>query len=338
MLMRRADMTDRPWAAVRREEVAVGDVVHPPRAAADLVGEALHRLRVQGVFYCRTEAAGAWAVDMPAFGECVAFHVAAAGDCWVRVDGAAPVHLRTGDLALVPHGRGHVLASDLAAPSLGRVDLLPQEYVTETYSVLRHDGDGPRQRLLCGVLTLDGPAARPLLELLPSVVHVPASAAPWAGRTLELMADELVHVRPGGEAVVTRLADVLVIQAVRAWLDAQDDASGWIGGLRDPWVGAALAAVHRDPAAPWTVGALAREAAMSRSAFAARFTQVVGVPAMRYVATWRMHVAADRLARGDGVAQAAAAAGYESPAAFSRAFTRATGRAPGSVRRGAVPV
>lgn len=310
-------------------------VATPPRPATDLVGEALHRLRVAGVFYCRTEAAGAWAVDMPAFGDCLTFHVVTEGESWVAVPGSAPVHLGVGDLALVPHGRGHVLASDLDAPSLGRVDHLPQEYVTETYSVLRHDGDGPRSGLVCGVLTLDGPAARPLLELLPAVVHVPASAAatPWLGRTLELMAAELRQVRPGGEAVVTRLADVLVIQAVRAWLDAQEPVTGWLGGLRDPYVGAALAAVHRDPAHPWTVATLAHEAAMSRSAFAARFTEVVGVPAMTYVATWRMHVAADRLARGDGVAQAADAAGYGSAAAFSRAFTRATGRAPGSVRR-----
>ncbi|UZN02009.1 AraC family transcriptional regulator [Cellulomonas sp. S1-8] len=308
-------------------------VVAPPRPAPDLVGEALHRLRVAGVFYCRTDAAGDWAVDMPAFGDCLTFHVVTQGECWVAVPGADPVHLHAGDLALVPHGRGHVLASDLDAPSLGRVDHLPQEYVTESYSILRHDGDGPRSGLVCGVLSVDGPAARPLLDLLPAVVHVPESSAPWVGRTLELMAAELTHVRPGGEAVLTRLADVLVIQAVRAWLDAQEPVTGWIGGLRDPYVGAALAAVHRDPAHPWTVAGLAREAAMSRSAFSARFTEVVGVPAMRYVAAWRMHVAADRLAQGDGVAQAATAAGYESAAAFSRAFTRETGRAPGSVRR-----
>ena len=307
-------------------------LVVPPRAAPDPVGEALHRLRVAGVFYCRTEAAGPWAVDMPAFGDCLTFHVVTQGESWVAVPGAEPVRLGSGDLALVPHGRGHVLAGDLSAPSLGRVDRLPQEYVTESYSVLRHDGDGPRTTLVCGVLSVDGPAARPLLELLPAVVHVPASSGTWVGRTLGLMAAELEHVRPGGEAVLTRLADVLVIQAVRAWLDAQEPVTGWIGGLRDPYVGAALAAVHRDPARPWTVAGLAREAAMSRSAFAARFTQVVGVPAMRYVATWRMHVAADRLARGDGVAQAAAAAGYGSAAAFSRAFARETGGPPGRVR------
>lgn len=155
-------------------------------------------------------------------------------------------------------------------------------------------------------------------------------------RTLELMTAELAHLRPGGEAVLTRLADVVVIQAVRACLDAQDPATGWLGGLRDPYVGAALAAVHRDPAHPWTIAALARVSAMSRSAFAARFTQVVGVPAMQYVTSWRMRVATDRLARGEALALVAAAVGYGSTAGFSRTFARVTGRSPGSVRRAGV--
>lgn len=202
--------------------------------------------------------------------------------------------------------------------------------------MLRHDGDGPRVSLLCGVLSVDGPAARPLLDLLPAVVAVPGESAPWVRRTLELMTAELAHLRPGGEAVLTRLADVVVIQAVRACLDAQDPATGWLGGLRDPYVGAALAAVHRDPAHPWTIAALARVSAMSRSAFAARFTQVVGVPAMQYVTSWRMHVATDRLARGEALALVAAAVGYGSTAGFSRTFARVTGRSPGSVRRAGV--
>lgn len=311
-------------------------LVETPWVAVDPVGEALHRLRVTGFFYCHTEASGPWAVDMPAFGECVSFHVVAAGECWVEVDGAPPVHLRAGDLALVPHGRGHVLRSAPGVASMGRVDELPQEYVTEHYSVLRHAGQGPRVDLVCGVLGVDGPAARLLLELLPPVLHVPAEgegAAPWIAGTLALMADELTRRRPGGEAVTTRLADILVIQAVRTWIDAQTATTGWLGGLRDPHVGVAVAAVHRDPARPWTVEALAREATMSRSAFAARFTQVVGVPAMQYVTSWRMHVATDLLAAGEPVARVAAATGYESEAAFSRAYRRETGTPPGAVRR-----
>lgn len=318
--------------------MASSAVVEIPGAHVDPVGEALHRLRVTGLFYCRTEAAGRWAADMPAFGSCVSFHVVVSGECRVEVDGAPPALLGPGDLALVPHGRGHLLASGPGVPSLGRVDLLPQEHVTENYSVLRVEGEGPRVDLVCGVMTVDGPAARPLLDLLPPVVHVPAApsgASPRIAETLRLMAEEVAQPRPGGEAVTTRLADILVIQAIRSWLDSQDDADGWLGALRDPLVGAAVAAVHRDPARPWSVASLAREAAMSRSAFAARFSEVVGIPAMRYVQAWRMHVAADRLAGGDSLAQVARATGYESEAAFSRAFKRTTGATPSSVRRDA---
>ncbi len=309
-----------------------------PWTPTDRVGEALRRLRVTGLFYCRTEAAGPWAVDMPAFADCLSFHVVTAGECWVQVPGAEPVRLHAGDLALVPHGRGHLLLSEPGTPSLGRVDRLPQEYVTEHYSVLRHEGPGPTTGLICGVLSMDGPAARPLLELLPAVVHVAAREdRPWIADSLALMASEVATTRAGGEAITTRLADILVIQAVRAWIDDQTSARGWLAAVRDPHLGAAVAEVHRDPAAPWTVSSMARHASMSRSAFAARFTSVVGVPAMAYVQAWRMHVAADLLAGGATVASAAAATGYGSAAAFSRVFTRAAGRPPGSVRR-AVPL
>ncbi|MEN0130258.1 MAG: AraC family transcriptional regulator, partial [Brevundimonas sp.] len=295
-------------------------VPEAPWTPVDPVGEALHRLRVTGVFYCRTEARGPWAVDMPAFGDCVSFHVVTAGECWVEVEGAPPVRLVAGDLALVPHGRGHVLRSAPGVPSLGPVDQLPQEFVSEHYSVLRQGEHGERTDLICGVLSIDGPAARMLLELLPPVVLVPGGAAqPWVASTVGLMAAELAATRPGGEAVTTRLADILVIQAIREWVEGQSSTTGWLGALRDPQLGAAVAAIHRAPALPWTVASLAREAAMSRSAFAARFTEIVGVPAMQYVTAWRMHVATDLLAAGEPVARVAGATGYDSEASFGRA-------------------
>ncbi|WP_315097294.1 AraC family transcriptional regulator [uncultured Cellulomonas sp.] len=310
-------------------------VVDPPGSSVDPVGEALHHLRVTGVFYSRTEADGPWAVDMPAFRDCISFHVITAGEAWVEVEGADPVRLVRGDLALVPHGRGHALRSAPGVPSLGQVDELPQEYLSENYSVLRHLGSGPRTELVCGVLSVDGAASRLLLDLLPSVVHVDgASAGSWMADTLALMAAELTHARPGGEAVTTRLADILVIQSIRAWLDAQRETTGWLGALREPQLGAAITAVHREPGRPWTVATMAREATMSRSAFSARFTEVVGEPAMQYVTRVRMHVAADRLGRGRAtVREVAAELGYDSEAAFSRAYKREVGTSPGRTRR-----
>ncbi len=307
----------------------------------DRLGTTLHRLRMRGAFYCHADLTEPWALTMPAVPDSVSFHVLTAGSCRVEAPGAA-VDLRAGDLALVPHGAGHLLrTADGPAGPAPRADLLPQRYLTDHYSVLRHGGGGAPATLLCGVVVFDDPAARALLALLPAVVHVAADdPGPTSTReTVRLMAAELAAVRPGGETIATRLADVLVVQAIRAWLDRDPAArSGWLGALDDPQVGRALAAVHAEPGGDWTLDRLARAAAMSRTAFAARFTELVGEPPMRYVTRWRMAVAHDRLrARSTTVASVADELGYRSEAAFSRAFTRTTGRTPGSVRAGARP-
>ena len=157
----------------------------------------------------------------------------------------------------------------------------------------------------------------------------------WLASALRFLAAEAGALQPGGEAAITRLADILVIQVIRAWL-ARDPAAptGWLGVLRDERIGRALALIHRDPARAWTVAALASEVAMSRSAFAARFAALVGEPPMRYVARWRMLAAHTRL-REDGASlgELAERLGYQSEAAFSRAFKRIMGVPPGAARR-----
>jgi AraC-like DNA-binding protein len=160
-------------------------------------------------------------------------------------------------------------------------------------------------------------------------------AAMWMQATLALIAAETRHLRPGGEAVVTRLADVLIIQAIRWWIETDPSAqAGWLGALRDEQVGRALSLIHADPARAWTVASLADELAMSRSALAARFTELVGEPVMHYVTRWRMRVALNALRdEGATVAELANRLGYRSEAAFARAFKRVIGVAPGSVKR-----
>jgi AraC-like DNA-binding protein len=191
--------------------------------------------------------------------------------------------------------------------------------------------------LICGAVRFDQPAAHELVAILPRTIRVEASGSPRLDRmqsTLRLMAAEAAELRPGGEAVITRLADILVIQAIRAWIESDPAAqSGWLGALQDPQIGRAISMIHRDPARDWTVASLAAELAMSRSAFAARFSELVGEPVMRYVARWRMQIAMEAL-KGEGatVAQLADRLGYRSEAAFSRAFKRVIGTSPGAVR------
>jgi AraC-like DNA-binding protein len=308
-----------------------------PTAPRDPLGEALHSLRMSGAFYCRSEFTEPWGLTLPALPGHLWFHVVTSGRVAIDVGDDGPAQLDSGDLALVTQGAGHRLGSDPAAPAPGILDL-PREEVSDRYEVLRHGGGGALTRMMCGAVRFDHPAARSLVALLPEIIFLDATSTPdvsWMQSTLALIAAETKQPRPGGEAVITRLADVLVIQALRSWIDTDPTAqTGWLGALRDARVGRALALIHGDPAHDWTVAALAREVAMSRSAFAARFTELVGEPVMQYVTRWRMRLAMNAL-RDDGatVAGLADRLGYRSEAAFARAFKRVIGVAPGSVKR-----
>jgi AraC-like DNA-binding protein len=310
----------------------------------DPLAEALHFLRMSGTFYCRSELSAPWALALPARSGCLSFHVVTSGRCWLEVEGADDQRLEPGDLALVPHGEGHRLSSEPGTPA-HRLDELEHEKVSDRYAILRHGGGGAATSLVCGAVRFDHPAAHHLVKLLPRVIHVEASNSPhltmtdWMQSTLRLMAVEARELRPGGETVITRLADILVIQAIRSWIERDPAAqTGWLGALQDKQIGRAIALIHRDPARSWTLASLASEVAMSRSAFAARFTALVGEPAMHYVARWRMHVALNWL-KEDGAAlgEFASRLGYRSEAAFSRAFKRFIGVSPGRVRRGEAP-
>ena len=230
-----------------------------------------------------------------------------------------------------------MLRSEPGAPAPGILEL-DRELVSERYEILRHGEGGEPTTLICGAVRFDHPSAHNLVAMLPPLIEVEGSnsAQPdWLQGTLRLMAAEARELRPGGEAVITRLGDILVIQAIRSWIETDPAArTGWLGALQDRQIGRAITLIHRDPARAWTLASLAGEVAMSRSAFAARFTELVGEPPMAYLARWRMHLARDALTeQGSTVAELASRLGYRSEAAFARAFKRVIGTPPGAVRR-----
>ncbi|MGC5628471.1 cupin domain-containing protein [Georgenia sp. Z1344] len=311
-----------------------------PWETRDRLARALQTLRMRGIFYGHSELTAPWSLRMPTVPDSLSFHVVTSGACRLEVGGSDPVELGPGDLALVPHGRGHDIASGEGAGTPRPVEDLPQEWLGEHYAVLEHGGGGAHTRLICGIVGFDEPAARELTSRLPAVLTVDADASPVGSAirdTLRLMVDELTRPRAGSEAVATRLADILVVQVIRDWL-AHDDAArdGWLTALRDDRIGRALDAIHAEPGGDWSVDRLARTATMSRSTFAARFSELVGETPNGYLTRWRMRLAQERLAGGDATAaQVAAELGYRSDAAFSRAFVRAVGRTPGAVRAAA---
>ena len=268
--------------------------MNDPSSSGDPLGEALHFLRMSGVLYSSCELSDPWGITLPPLPGTMMFYVVISGHCWLEVEGAEPVLVQPGDLTLVPHGQEHSLRSEPGAEAINLFDL-PLERVSEYYERIKHGGGGAVTRLFGCVVRFDHPAAQQLVRLLPRLIRIEASSAPeseWIHTTWRLMAAEAHDLRPGGETVITRLADILVIQAIRSWI-AEDAAAqtGWLGALQDPQIGRAIALIHREPGQAWTVASLAAEVAMSRSAFAARFTELVGEPAMHYVARWRMHVA-----------------------------------------------
>jgi AraC-like DNA-binding protein len=308
-----------------------------PWPPGDPLGEALHVLRMNGAFYCRSELTAPWGLTLPPMPGYIWFHVVTSGRICIETEEGHSHWVQPGELALVPHGKGHRLRSEPGAPAPPILEL-PLEQVSDRYELLRYGGGGARTILICGAVRFDHPAARNVVEILPPTIHVQASDSPQIERiqsTLNLMAAEARELRPGGEAVMTRLADILVIQAIRSWIETDPTArTGWLGALRDRQIGRALALIHRDPARPWTVSSLARELAMSRSAFAARFSDLVDEPAMQYVTRWRMQLALDALEEeGATVAELANRLGYRSEAAFARAFKRVIGVPPGTVKR-----
>lgn len=325
-----------------RPSHTISEIAEKRWVPVDPLGEALHILRMSGLYYSRSELTAPWGAAVPPLPDSLIFHVVTEGSCWLLVPDEAPQRLMPGEFALVPHGVGYQVLSEVGVTAVDLFDL-PLEAVTERYEILRYGGGGAPTTLICGSVRFEHPAAQHLVKLLPPLIHLKSWETPhaeWMQSTLRLMAQEARELRPGGETIVTRLADILVIQALRTWMaNAPQAQQGWLGALQDPQIGAALVLMQREPAHSWTVASLAQTVAMSRSAFAARFKELVGESPLQYLTSWRMQLAHSWLQSEDlPLAELAERLGYRSEAAFSRAFKREMGSSPGAMRRGGLSI
>jgi AraC-like DNA-binding protein len=307
--------------------------------ALDPVAEVLHDFRLSDSYYCRSELRAPWGVEVT--GQCGAgFQFVAEGSCFLRRPSGELLRLVAGDLVLLPRGSGggYILSDSPDGAAVPKA-ALSKEVIGQNAALLRHGGGGELTILVGGGVRFEDPGLHPLMELMPDVLHI-QGARREQDETLRamvgMMGAEALSPRPGGATLMTRLADVLVVQAVRWWLDhGSEGQSGWLKALRDPQVGQALARIHRRPEEGWTVGSLAKAVRLSRSVFAARFTELVGVPPMQYLARRRMHVAGRWLRENKlPLGEIARRLGYASEPSFSRAFKRHTGVPPGAAKRG----
>ena len=302
---------------------------------ADGLSQLLLRLTVNSTLYCLSEMTAPWGFQVAARSS-PAFHLLTAGSAWLEVEGQRePVRLAAGDLVILPRGEGHIVRDSPKSPVrwLDRI-------LTETPPInghLSHGGGGQRSELLCGGFTVEKLTGRPLLEALPTVVHLRGSggrAPEWLVSLVRMIAVEMASTGPGSEAVVTRLTDALLAQALRQCLVDADRAAGGSTAVSDPQIARALRLIREHPDRQWTVPKMAAAVSLSRSAFAERFRAATGETPMQNLTRFRMARAAEYL-RGSmaGIREIARATGYDSEVSVSKAFRRQFGTSPGSYRK-----
>jgi AraC-like DNA-binding protein len=267
------------------------------------------------------------------------FHLVTRGTCWIRVDdGPEAIRLEAGDVVLVPAGAEHVLADTPDTPCRTLDEVVEAAGFTGRGALVINEEDAAAPtRLVCGHFEFDEELHHPLLDQLPEALVIRWDAdlrdTPLED-AFRFIVREVQEGKPGHEAVVARLSEILFVQMIRSWANNEGHESGVLAALADPRIGVALAAIHQDPAAHWTVESLARRANMGRTAFANRFGNVVGETPLRYLTLWRVQMAKRLLTDSRlSLEQIAAQVGYDSAAAFSRVFKKLTGRAPGAWRQ-----
>lgn len=302
----------------------------------DVLSDILRSVHLGGGVYFRCEFTAPWGMDIKPT-PVAEFHIIVRGNCWLRMSGrSAPIPLQGGDLVAFPHGAAHSLVDAPEGVALPAEEIVQGQNLDD-YGPVTHGGSGLPATVLCGYFQLDRDHPHPLVAALPSLIHIRGTDShdfAWLQTAINFMIHETRAAKPGAEAVVNRLAEVLFVQMVRAYIEQSQTPPGMLAAITDKQVGAALRLMHQEPQDQWTLATLAQRVGMSRSAFATRFHQRVGQTPMHYLTFWRMQQARKLLTETHlGTAAIAERVGYQSEAAFSKAFKKVVGMGPGAYRR-----
>ncbi|XYH95466.1 cupin domain-containing protein [Sorangium sp. So ce1128] len=301
----------------------------------DALSDVLQAIRLASNVFKRVELSAPWGVRMRG-GALAGFYYVVRGSCWLTVEGTPPpaTALSGGDLVLLPLGHAHTLRDRVKSPVRTMEALISEAGGDD---VLRSGGGGPTTTLISGCFTFEDRSRNPLLASLPPLIRITSDegcAVPWLEQNLQFIAAESASPRPGSHVVLTRIADVVFVQALRAFIERlPDDSGGFLRALREPHIGQALGLMHRQLEHPWTVESLASKCGLSRSTFAERFKQTVGEPPLGYLTRLRMERATALLRAGSTLADVAQRTGYSSEAALSHAFRQWAGTPPGAYRK-----
>jgi len=314
----------------------------------DAFSEVLSGVRLKGAMFFSAEFSAPWRLSTPhgrvlapalapGAPHLVVYHFVVEGTARARVENGPDVELSPGDIVVFPHGDPHHLSAGLGTNPVESGAVL-QRIATGDLSPMQAGGGGAITRFVCGYLTLDPLLCSPILESLPPILKVNVRtdrAGQWLEQSILHVLEEATSNRAGSDAMLAKLSEALFVDTVRRYVaELPDQTTGWLAGARDPVVGKTLALLHRQPGHAWTIAELATTVGVSRSALVARFTRYVSDPPMAYLTGWRLRLAAQALTSSSkGVADLAAAVGYESEAAFNRAFKRAFGVPPARYRR-----
>lgn len=303
----------------------------------DALTEVLKSVQLQCVVHCRADLSAPWGVEIDRVNRSE-FHVIVQGSCWLEVeDRKEPIPLVGGDFVVLSKGTTHRLRDALESPIV-RLKDLPADSSCQGQMRVQYGGGGTPAMVLCGNARFENHEMNPLLPALPSLILIrgkDGKAVEWLDLTLKAIAWETADDRPGSEMMIAYLSNILFIQAIRAYVASlKQDDTGWLRALRDPQLSAVLTLIHQSPEKNWTVDSLAKQVNLSRSTFAARFKEQVGEAPLKYLTQWRMHRAI-RLLRSTNLPLVAIAeqVGYQSEAAFSKAFKRQNRQSPGEYRK-----